>query len=485
VSIIIEGLPLEMGGFDFLIAYDASALTFMEATPGQLLEDCGWEYFTYRYGWQGNCEGPCPSGLLRIVAIADMNNGPNHPSCYGPPDTDPHELAEMKFYVTNDRTFECQYVPIRFFWTDCGDNAISSISGDTLYLDVRVRDFAGNLIWDETDDTQFPEDDRLPHVGAPDYCLEGDKTEPIRFLDFVEGGIDIICVDSVDVRGDLNLNRIPHEIADAVVYTNYFLFGPSALDISYEGQVAASDVNADGLPLTVGDLTYLIRVITGDALPYRKLTPFAQRASVGLLVNHSAALVTANSQAPIGTGYFVFEHSGYELGEPYLVNGATAMTLKFHDEAGLLKVLVYSLEKGRKIAAGRENVFVIPLIGQGSIALRDAQLSDYYGSQLTSTLERQATLPERFALHQNYPNPFNAVTQISFELPQAALVTIAVYNVMGQRVKTLIDAQLSAGVHAVEWSGTDQNNHAVASGIYFYRLTSESFQAERKMVLLK
>jgi len=81
VSITTENGTLPMGGFDFLIAYDASALTFMEATPGQLLEDCGWEYFTYRFGSQGNCGGPCPSGLLRIVAIAEVNNGANHPSC--------------------------------------------------------------------------------------------------------------------------------------------------------------------------------------------------------------------------------------------------------------------------------------------------------------------------------------------------------------------------------------------------------------------
>ena len=59
VSITIENSDLEMGGFDFLIAYDASALTFMEATPGQLLEDCDWEYFTYRYGAFGNCGDAC------------------------------------------------------------------------------------------------------------------------------------------------------------------------------------------------------------------------------------------------------------------------------------------------------------------------------------------------------------------------------------------------------------------------------------------
>ncbi len=167
-----------MGGFDFLIAYDASALTFMEATPGQLLEDCGWEYFTYRYGWHGNCEGPCPSGLLRIIAIADLNNGPNHPTCFKPPVTDPYELFNIKFYVTNDRTFECMYVPIKFFWFDCGDNSISSVSGDTLWIDVKIYDYEGNLIWDEDDDDEFPEDARPQGLGAPDVCLNPDPEKP-------------------------------------------------------------------------------------------------------------------------------------------------------------------------------------------------------------------------------------------------------------------------------------------------------------------
>ncbi len=372
VPITIENSDLDMGGFDFLIAYDASALAFTEAEPGQLLEDCGWEYFTYRYGVDGNCGDACPSGLLRIIAIAETNNGPNHPSCYGPPDTDPHELAKMKFFVTNDRTFECQYAPIYFFWDDCNDNAISSIDGEILLIDRAIYDFEENrIIWDEDDDDQFPEDERIPFVGAPDFCLNPDPDKPsaLRAIDFVYGGIDIVCADSIDLRGDINCNGLPNEIADAVMFTNFFISGLSAFGDHVEASIAASDVNADGIALSVADLVYMVRVIIGDANPYAKATPYAEAASVHTSVNHSAFGVSTKAPVAIGAGYFVFEYSGYEVGEPQLINGASDMTLIYSNADGVLKVLVYSMEKGVRIPAGTESVFAVPIDGQGEIVM--------------------------------------------------------------------------------------------------------------------
>jgi hypothetical protein len=456
-SITIEGETVDIGGFDFLIAYDASALTFMEATPGQLLEDCGWEYFTYRYGWQGNCEGPCPSGLLRIIAIADLNNGPCHPNCFGPPDMEPYELAEMKFYVTNDRTYECMYVPIRFFWDDCGDNAISSVTGDTLFISDHVYDFEGSEV---TGDIHYG-----GHWWLGD-CQNSDPDKPdaIPTVNFIHGGIDIICSDSIDAPGDVNLNDIANEIADAVLFTNYFIYGLSVFNINPDGQIAATDVNNDSRVLTVGDLVYLIRIITGDELAVPKLSPYAQSATVNVLVNHSAVAISSNSEADIGAGHFVFEHSGYEIGEPHLINGASDMTLKYNDDDGVLKVLVYSMEKDIKVTSGIENIFVIPISGSGTIELEETELSDYYGNLLTITKDEQPILPKTFALHQNYPNPFNATTRIIYKLPKTSHVKIEIFNVMGQHVTTLIDRDESAGVHTVEWDALDQLGYREEDG---------------------
>ena len=85
----------------------------------------------------------------------------------------------------------------------------------------------------------------------------------------------------------------------------------------------------------------------------------------------------------------------------------------------------------------------------------------------------------------NYPNPFNPTTTISFDLAAESNVSIAVYNVKGQKVKQLMNEQLSVGQHSIEWNGKDSNNKAIASGIYFYKLTSDNDTVMRKMLLLK
>jgi flagellar hook assembly protein FlgD len=94
-------------------------------------------------------------------------------------------------------------------------------------------------------------------------------------------------------------------------------------------------------------------------------------------------------------------------------------------------------------------------------------------------------LPERTALHANFPNPFNPSTTIAYDLRDAADVTIVIYNVRGQVVRTLVDAVTPPGRHRVVWQGTSDTGARVATGIYFYRLVAGEFSQTRKMVLLK
>ena len=93
--------------------------------------------------------------------------------------------------------------------------------------------------------------------------------------------------------------------------------------------------------------------------------------------------------------------------------------------------------------------------------------------------------PSNFVLFQNYPNPFNPTTNIEFLLPKSGHVKIEIYNIRGQKVKTLVDQYLKAGRKLVDWDGKDDNGNDVSSGIYFYRLQARDFCQTKKMVLLR
>ncbi len=101
--------------------------------------------------------------------------------------------------------------------------------------------------------------------------------------------------------------------------------------------------------------------------------------------------------------------------------------------------------------------------------------------------ERAVSVPavNGFQLAGNYPNPFNPVTTIVFNLPVAAKVQLAVYDLLGARIRVLTDQLLAAGEHRVSWDGRDQSGQSAASGIYIYRLETAGYRASQRMLLMK
>ena len=94
-------------------------------------------------------------------------------------------------------------------------------------------------------------------------------------------------------------------------------------------------------------------------------------------------------------------------------------------------------------------------------------------------------LPKTFALHQNYPNPFNPVTNLSYDLPEDAMVTIAIYDMMGKVVRTLVNGQQSAGYKTLQWNATNNGGRPISAGLYIYTIQAGTFNQTRKMILLK
>ena len=93
--------------------------------------------------------------------------------------------------------------------------------------------------------------------------------------------------------------------------------------------------------------------------------------------------------------------------------------------------------------------------------------------------------PVDFSLSENHPNPFNPQTEISYDLPNAGQVELSIYNLLGQRIKTLVDEFQAAGHKTVRWDGTDEEGNKIASGIYFYRIKAGDFVDSKKMILMK
>jgi len=90
-----------------------------------------------------------------------------------------------------------------------------------------------------------------------------------------------------------------------------------------------------------------------------------------------------------------------------------------------------------------------------------------------------------FALSQNYPNPFNPETEIRFQLPEDVHVTLSIFNLLGQKVRTIIDKQMTTGYHTIKWDGRNDFGNSVASGVYLYVIQAGKFCEVKKMVLMQ
>ena len=478
VDINIESFR-PIGGFDLLISYDASVCAFSTAViEGTAIE--GWEYFNYRFN-SGACSPVCPTGLVRFVGLAETNNGANHPPAATL--TPNGVLIHMYFLVTNDQNVGGQFLPMNFVSYECGDNSFSDPSGNELYVDNRIFNSEGILIWDEENNVTYPESIRVRGIGTPDSCIVGNgKGVPKRCVEFINGGICVIHPDSIDGRGDLNLNGVSYEVADAVVYTNYFIYGLSVFTVNIFGQIAASDVNADGITLSVADLVLLLRILIGDAPPIPKINPHDVDLKLSNSIENGAMTVKSESVNGIGGAYLVYQLDQMSsFGIPELTASSNQMEMMYNVVNNELRILIFS-RSGSSIDAGKQELVRIPFEGnQPKITKID--FADADGRSYVSALNN-AGLPEDFALYQNYPNPFNPSTTLSFSLAAKTKWELTVFNVAGARVRQF-NGSHEPGMVEVYWDGRADNGNEIASGVYFYRLVAGEFMDTKKMILLK
>jgi flagellar hook assembly protein FlgD len=104
---------------------------------------------------------------------------------------------------------------------------------------------------------------------------------------------------------------------------------------------------------------------------------------------------------------------------------------------------------------------------------------------VTGIEDDNLTIPSNFTLDQNYPNPFNPTTEIEYSVAASGNFSVNIYNILGQKVRTLVNEFHSIGNYKTQWNGLDDSGQQVGSGIYFYSLNGKNVNLTKKMILLK
>jgi hypothetical protein len=139
------------------------------------------------------------------------------------------------------------------------------------------------------------------------------------------------------------------------------------------------------------------------------------------------------------------------------------------------------LRIGRSWFDGNDNYYVGPYRGR----IDNVKVYNYPAAGIITGVADEGLTPLTFSLQQNYPNPFNPTTRIMYTIPSALQTNMVVYDLLGRRVKTLVNEVQHAGEHSVQWNGVTDDGTSVASGVYFVRLTAGDFVKTVKMMLMR
>ncbi|MEW6050862.1 MAG: cohesin domain-containing protein [Candidatus Zixiibacteriota bacterium] len=421
VTVLLQN-ELPVSAFNLLISYDPAVLTFMTATK----TGTRVEYFE-SYTVTNNDGGF--AGRLRIIGSAAAV-GVGTPLGVGT-----GSVTTISFRAANSIDYAGMGIPVRFVFFDT-----------PVYNDNTMKDSVGV---------------KIPQTG----------------IAYTNGLVMINSIGVVRI-GDINLNGIPFEIADAVNFTNHFM-NPTAYPFDAL-QFANSDVNGDGYVATVADLVRLINVIVQGLEALKPVETSPLEARVCCSAGADACVLSYDASFAVGAIYLEYQGSADLVSQfPAISN----MTTEVRQDGSVTRVLIYSLE-GHAMPAGMHDILSMAGVSLSEITRVDMAGAD--GRYVNVTMSSgTSNVPSTFVLGQNYPNPFNPETTISFALPQSGRITLTVFDLLGRTVRTVADGDYAAGNHTVVWDGRDERGESVGSGVYFYRLETPAGNETRKMMLLK
>ena len=308
----------------------------------------------------------------------------------------------------------------------------------------------------------------------------------------------------VDHFGDVNLDKLV-DVADLVNVVAYIIgnFGLPAR------QFATADVSLNDT-VDVIDLVGINNLIFGLPItPGPSPVSGANLASVELdqsdIKNGEWSNVSMIGDFPEEVAGMEF-HIDYNPATvsvlpPELTDVSKRYRLRYsNDRVGTMRVVIYNTSPWNEqtlIPQGLSEVMQIPALlsskaTDADIKLTNVTLSNPSAAKIETEAPPETILPETFKLEQNYPNPFNPSTTIAYSIGQDADggktqdVRLDVFNILGQRVKTLVAGSKAPGEYTVQWDGHDSNGNEVATGIYLYRLQVGATKRDtKKMILLK
>ena len=282
-------------------------------------------------------------------------------------------------------------------------------------------------------------------------------------------------------------------INDVVEVVDYIL----EEDVPTEDQFRNCDVNSDQ-EINIADVVMMVDIIFGGT---GRVVGFdaGEIAYIDLKTDFEKSLLTFEIEynSPVRGIEFElkFDPTLVNVMPPSMFNFQENVMMSYTEkEPGLLKVLAADLQGGH-IEATDNSYMSIPVEFMGNeransfVNLDGIKLAGADGSLINTVARTNSSevkvIPGAFVLHQNFPNPFNPSTEIRFDLPEAGNVSLAIYNLMGQKIRTLSSDNMTPGYHAIIWDGTNDIRSQVATGMYFYSIQSNEFQATKKMLFLK
>ena len=417
--------------------------------PDSISFECGrTSYCTYKFGDINTVDRRIRLGFVADESSGDVPLAPvdefNQDSC----------IAKIYFILNCDIDSLCNtsliYAP---------DTCATVLSGDT--ITVELSDTLGQTIYPEVVFEPITVEHYRP--GDANGDCKRNISDAVYIISYVfSGGDEPVCdLKSGDANGDGNVN-----ISDAVYLINYVFSGGSE-PLPFNCQ---NDPNC----YTCGEEKFF-KLSSNQA--NLKLTAQEDGLTKSLIISSEVHSDIQAVQIEINP------EAGIQIED--IVNLTSDLQMYQTTDNGLCKIGLIDINANHVIKAGQNDLIEVIYSGDAQLDVSDVILVGTDSRELQVNIEYQKSLPNNYTLDQNYPNPFNPETEISYSLLEAGNVKLEVFNIMGQKVTSLVNQYQDAGSYTVTWNSRNQDGIQVSSGIYFYKLNANNFAETKKMILMK